>query len=127
VTGRVLAGLMAILFFFSVYLQFNDPDPVRWSLMYGGAGVVCLLYAFGRGPAWVAGLVSAGAIAGAAVWAPRVIGVTHVPDMFAEWHMTSGNVHAEEGRELGGLLIIVFTCGAIALSLARRPRRASPG
>lgn len=124
-TARVLAGLMAILFFFSVYLQFNDPDPVRWSLMYGGAGVVCLLYAFGRGPAWFAGLVTAVAIAWAAVWAPRVIGVTHVPDMFAEWHMTSGNVHAEEGRELGGLLIVILVCGAVTLA-RRRQARATP-
>jgi hypothetical protein len=122
VTGRVLAGLMALLFFFSVYLQLNDPDPLRWGLMYGAAGVVSLLYAFGRGPAWLAGLVTAVAIAWAAVWAPRVVGVTHVPEMFAEWHMTSGNVHAEEGRELGGLLIIVFVCGAVTLSRRRQAR-----
>jgi len=122
VTGRVLAGLMALLFFFSVYLQFNDPDPVRWSAMYGGAGIACALYAFGRGPAWFAGLVTAVAIAWAAVWAPRVVGVTHVRDMFAEWHMTSGNVHAEEGRELGGLLIIIFVCGAVTLARRRQAR-----
>jgi hypothetical protein len=124
VIGRVLAGIMAPLFFFSVYLQFNDPDPERWSAMYGAAGLVCALHAFGRGPAWFAGLVTAVAIAWAAVWAPRVIGVTHVRDMFAEWHMTSGNVHAEEGRELGGLLIIVFVCGAVTLARRRQARAA---
>jgi hypothetical protein len=122
--SRALAGLMGVLFFYAMYLQFNDPDPVRWSAMYASAGVVCLLHAFGRGPAWLAGLVTAVAIAWAAVWAPRVIGVTHVKDMFAEWHMTSGNVHAEEGRELGGLAIIIVTCGAVALA-RRRARVAS--
>jgi Transmembrane family 220, helix len=118
--SRVLAGLMALLFFFSCYLQLNDPDPERWIAMYGAAGIVCALHAFGRGPAWLAGLVTAVALAWAAVWAPRVIGVHHLfRDMFAEWHMTSGNVKAEEGRELGGLLIIIVTCGAVALARRR--------
>ena len=121
-TSRILAGLMAALFFFSCYLQLNDPDPERWIAMYGAAGVVCTLHAFGRGPAWLAGLVTAAAIAWALVWAPRVLGVTHVKEMFEEWHMTKGNVHAEEGRELGGLVIIIVTCGAI--TLARRRARA---
>ena len=120
--GRIVAGAMAVLFFFCVYLQLNDPDPVRWGAMYAGAGLVCALYALGRGPAWLGGLVTAVAIAWALVWAPRVIGVTHFADMFAEWHMTTGNVHTEEGRELGGLIIIIVACGAVTLARFRQQR-----
>jgi hypothetical protein len=120
---RALAAVMAGLFAFSVYLQLNDPDPERWMAVYGAAALVCLLYVFGRCPAWLAGLVTAVALAWAAVWAPRVVGVTHVKDMFAEWHMTKGNVHAEEGRELGGLAIIVLACGTITVLTARRRAR----
>jgi hypothetical protein len=117
---RVLAAVMAALFAFSVYLQLNDPDPERWMAMYGAAAVVCALYVLGKCPAWLAGLVTAVALAWAAVWAPRVLGVTHVHDMFEEWHMTRGNVHAEEGRELGGLAIIILVCGTIAIMTVRR-------
>ena len=117
---RVVAGVMAALFAVSVYLQLNDPDPERWMAMYGAAAVVAALYALGRCPAWLAGLVTAVALAWAAVWAPRVLGDTHVADMFASWRMVNG--HAEEGRELGGLLAIVLTCGAIAVAAARRRR-----
>lgn len=37
---------MAVLFAGMAMLQFNDPDPFLWSLVYGSAAVACSLYVF---------------------------------------------------------------------------------
>lgn len=39
--------LFGLLFLVSAVLQYNDPDPFRWILVYGLAAAVCLLSAFG--------------------------------------------------------------------------------
>ncbi|MEM1260266.1 MAG: transmembrane 220 family protein, partial [Bacteroidota bacterium] len=43
---RVLSVLFALLFFFMVLLQFNDPDALKWVFFYGLgliAALLCLL------------------------------------------------------------------------------------
>ena len=36
-------ALALAAFLFSVAVQFNDPDPLRWVAVYGAAAIVCLL------------------------------------------------------------------------------------
>ncbi len=40
---KVANWLMIAAFLFSVAVQYNDPDPIRWMLVYGLAALACIL------------------------------------------------------------------------------------
>jgi hypothetical protein len=110
---------LAALFAFSVGLQLNDPDPVRWMLMYGAAGVVIGVLPARR---WIAlagialGLVAAG---WAAYLAQQVFSVITFSDLFTKMSSKGGAV--EIGREAGGLALVAFGllgCGAFRATRA---------
>ena len=42
---RFIKLFFGVLFLAFAYLQFNDPDPLLWVVIYGAVGVVCLLSA----------------------------------------------------------------------------------
>lgn len=42
---KYLLFVLSALFFFFATLQFNDPDPVAWIIIYGGLGVFSALTA----------------------------------------------------------------------------------
>ena len=98
----------AMLFLFAAVVQYNDPDPTRWMIVYGSAALVCILatrsIALARGfwlaPAFVAVV--------ALLWAASIfLGIEHplMPwRMFDEWEMK--DVAVEETRETFGLLIV---------------------
>ena len=46
---KILNYVMAAAFIFSVIVQFNDPDPLLWMLIYGLAGAACVLAMRRRG------------------------------------------------------------------------------
>ena len=49
---RVAAGAFALLFALAAGLQFNDPDPLVWSLLYAAVAVASVrVAAGGRGAA----------------------------------------------------------------------------
>jgi hypothetical protein len=35
---------LSILFLFATAVQYNDPDPVQWMLIYGSSAIICGLY-----------------------------------------------------------------------------------
>lgn len=112
---RVANVAFALLFVFSVIVQYNDPDPVRWMTIYGLATWACVAWERRRvSPArWVVPLL---ALAWAIDWA---VG-THlgVPAWSA---LTDWGMHAqgsEELRETCGLLLVAAWTGL----LAARPR-----
>jgi len=97
--------VMTAAFLFSVAVQYNDPDPVRWMLIYGSGSIACILGSFRRLKRYVLpATVGAAALGWAASIAPRVIGKTTFGAMFESFHMTNSVV--EEAREMGGLLIV---------------------
>ena len=109
---------MAILFSLSVGLQENDPDPIRWMLLYGAAGVCAAALPYKRVaaiPSLAVGLV-------AAVWGiyclREVLGVIHFSDLFLKMSEKGGAV--EVGREAGGLVIVaVIMLGGAAFRWSR--------
>jgi hypothetical protein len=111
-------GVMLLAFVFSVVVQFNDPDPLTWALMYGAAALVCAFELRRRVhplvPAGVAGLAGAWA----ATIAPRVVGKVPFGSMFAEFEMA--NIGVEESREMYGLLLIALWMAAVAVAAWRR-------
>ena len=99
---RILAALMGVFFLYATAVQYNDPDPIRWMLIYFSSAALCFLSAADRPPPWpVAGAVAAIALAWSAVLATKVLGLQPLFD--------------EEGREMMGLAIAGTTTALLAL------------
>jgi hypothetical protein len=101
---RLANWVMTAAFLFSVAVQYNDPDPVRWMLIYGLAALACILHLRDRLRWYLPTAVGATAFGWAASLVPDVIGKTTFGDMFQSFHMINSVV--EEAREMGGLLIV---------------------
>jgi hypothetical protein len=120
--------LMALLFGLSAALQWNDPDPVPWMLIYGVAAVTCVLFIARRFLPWlVPALVGAAAFGWAVVLVPKGLdGMLHHPkEVFSTLHMMSPNV--EEAREMLGLVVVgLWMLVLVIVALRRRGRRRHP-
>lgn len=93
---------MAVLFLLSALVQFNDPAPAAWIVVYGAASVLTGMAAAGRPPRpWAMGLAIV-----CLAWNVRYIavGAWRVPfmDLTREWHMTNEAIVL--GREFYALL-----------------------
>lgn len=125
-TFRVVNGLMAALFLFAVVVQYNDPDPAAWMLIYGAACAAATLAAV-RGVSPFALSALAGLIALA--WAGFLAaGGARSLDLYAHmfdaWEMKS--VPVEEARETSGLLIVSAWMAVLAVHALRRRRSGNP-
>lgn len=102
---RILHGVMAGLFGFSVIIQHNDPGPLPWMAIYAAAAFSCGWFAAGRPAIRWAGITAAIGMA----WEIRYImaGAWKTPfaDLTREWHMTSEAI--VDGREFYALLWII--------------------
>ena len=117
---RVGNGFMFLAFLISVALQYNDPDALRWMVMYGAAA--------GATVAWeLAWAVRANAAVIAVVafgWGTDIAWRTKLEVPFLEavtdWGMHAGG--SEEIREVGGLVIVGLWMVVIALGAPVRVR-----
>lgn len=112
---KVCNVVMALLFLVAVVVQYNDPDPVQWMAIYGAALVCCVLSVVEKLPWQFSSAVTLIAFLWAGTLAPHVIGHTTWAEMTAEWHMTVGGNAVEEGREMGGLLIVGVWCAFLTV------------
>ena len=111
-------AVMFVAFAFSVIVQFNDPDPYSWAVIYGAAALVCVLELRRRTPPLVPAGIAAVALAWAATIAPRVLGKVRFSAMFAEFEMANAGI--EESREMYGLTFIALWMIAVAIAAWRR-------
>jgi hypothetical protein len=109
----VTNGLMFLAFAYSVAVQFNDPDPVRWVIMYGAAAAACLVPARQVAAPYAAGVVGLAAVVWSATIAPHVIGKTDLGDLFRTMDRKTPEV--EYGREMLGLAIIAAWMAVLAV------------
>jgi hypothetical protein len=115
---RYASWLMAALFALCVALQVNDPDPLRWILIYGAGVIVSVLLPMKRELAVVGIIVGAAALVWAIVLTMHVWGVIELGDLWKKMSEKGGAV--EEGREAGGMWIeAVWLCGASAFRRTR--------
>jgi hypothetical protein len=105
--------LLLALFVFSVSVQFNDPDPIRWIAIYGAAAVATGLELAGRSIWWVTATIAAVALAWAVTFVPHVVGRVPFRDMFSAWEMKDTGI--EESREMYGLLIVAAWMAALTI------------
>jgi hypothetical protein len=113
--------VFAVLFVISAGLQYNDPDPIRWAALYGGAAVATIAALHVRG-AWIAALAIAvlAAVWGATLW-HSVAGHVQFSDFWRKMSEKGGKV--EEMREAGGLSIVATWLTVSGLAGLRRSRR----
>ena len=107
--SKVLTGLnysMLAVFLSSVLVQYNDPDNLRWSVIYGAAALNCLFAARGQLHWSMPALVIVVALVAAGALATNVIGKASFSDIFSSMEMKS--IEVEQVREFGGLVIIAI-------------------
>lgn len=113
---KLTAILFGLVFLSFIALQYNDPDPMIWMIVYGIAALLCFAIAAGKattGILWAAAAVFAAG--GIIMWPERFEGVS----------IGGGDIkNIEEARESLGLFIgtIVFAGFALAESYGFRRR-----
>jgi len=115
---RVANWVMTAAFLFSVAVQYNDPDPLRWIVLYGLAVLACVLCTLGQHSWYLPAAVGATAFGWAASLAPDVVGRTSFGEMFQSFEMI--NTVVEEAREMGGLLIVAAWMSVLVIA-AKKP------
>ncbi|MCX2741139.1 transmembrane 220 family protein [Pontibacter anaerobius] len=114
---KIAAILFGLMFLSFVVVQYNDPDPVIWMIIYGAAALLCFLSAAGKAPApllWVAAVLFA--VGGIYMWPERFEGVS----------IGGGDIkNIEEARESLGLFLATLIFAGLALSGNYKSRRTS--
>jgi hypothetical protein len=107
------SAIFAAFFLFSTVVQYNDPDPVRWMLLYGAAAVVSAWAAAARLRPLVPLVVAAAALLWAMTLAPSVVRqLPSLLDLTGSLKMMAPGV--EETREALGLTLVAIWMAAIA-------------
>ncbi|HSC27336.1 MAG TPA: transmembrane 220 family protein [Vicinamibacterales bacterium] len=112
---RILSAGMAAVFALGVIVQYNDPDPLRWMLVYGAACALSCWAAVQRSvPILAASALGLVALVWGLSLEAGVYGRVMPAELVEAWEMKDERV--ETAREAGGLLIV----GAWAFFLAGR-------
>lgn len=117
-------AVFLLLFVLGAVLQYNDPDPIRWAVIYVAAAAVCGLEMAGRASRTASLVVAAVALVWAATLAPTALAanVTFY-ELYADIQMKRAGV--EEAREALGLAIIAGWMVATGVAAHRRKRAAA--
>lgn len=108
-------GLLLVLFGWAAAVQYNDPEPILWTTIYGAGALCCALYMVGQLPRWLALLVSGACLVGALYLLVRVVGPIGFFDPTGQEMMGL----QEETREMFGLLTIALWTGVLAWRVHR--------
>ena len=114
---RVLSVLFSLLFLFTVLVQFNDPDAVKWILIYGLGLIASISFVFEKMKISWAFLLACFYV---------VLSVLFWPDEFEGFMVAKGNIqNVERGREAVGLLIAALMMLILALLLYGKGKNGS--
>lgn len=105
---KYLPLFLSAMFLFFAVLQINDPDPVRWILLYSFVGFASMLTALEEKGAYFGYALIAG-LAISAVWAVSMLPdfvywmEVGTPSIISNWY--EGNMLTELVREFLGLVM----------------------
>ena len=102
-TAKLGVGTIGVLLVFAAVVQYNDPDPYAWLVLYLAAAGVSFAALWFPDLWKIPAVVAVGAFVWAATLVPTVT-QTSFPDLFQSWEMMSRGM--EEGREFLGLLSV---------------------
>jgi len=109
----IASGVFAAFFVFSTFVQYNDPDPTRWMLLYGAAALLSGWAAAAKLRPAIPAVVAAVALLWAATLLPSVMRqLPSLLDLTGSMKMMAPGV--EETREAGGLLFVASWMVAVA-------------
>ena len=102
-TAKLGVGTIGVLLVFAAVVQYNDPDPYAWLVLYLAAAGVSFAALWFPDLWKIPAVVAVGAFVWAATLVPTVM-QTSFPALFQSWEMMSREM--EEGREFLGLLSV---------------------
>jgi len=101
---KSLHFIVAALFAYITYLQFNDPDPAYWVAVYGGTAATAIGIGLNRYSRFLTDLLLGAVVAGLLIAAPGLLEFLAAGDLAAINDMGRAP-YVEPAREFGGLLI----------------------
>lgn len=106
---KIFNIVSAILFLLFVYVQFNDPDPILWILIYGSMAVVCIMAVLNKYYKMVYIILLVLFVGISATYIPSVLVWLQQDDRTALFDEVAKMEHLyiEETREFLGLMICV--------------------
>jgi hypothetical protein len=110
---RIANALFALLFAFSMAVQLNDPDPLRWVAVYAAALAACVAWELRRGGRRIARAVGLASGVWALLSARDIRLAVPVGEALTDWHMHAGG--SEELRETLGLALVTAWMVVIGL------------
>lgn len=104
--------LIALLFLYAAAVQFNDPDPLYWVVVYAGTAAIAIAKGFQRFNKFWTAVAVGGVVAGLLVSAPGFVNYLGAGDfgiLFEDMHVAAS---VEPAREFLGLALslIVLVC-----------------
>jgi len=114
---------MAFLFLLAAAAQYNDPDPVQWTVIYLLPAIACVQSVRGK-LNWVfPAAVCIVSLGWAAVLAPSALSKpVELKDLTGSFEMM--NLAVEEAREMIGLLIVATWMCVLTIVEVRRGKSA---
>jgi hypothetical protein len=110
---KVLNAVFLIVYLLCAVVQYNDPDALPWALIYLSAGAMCMFEVGNKQVNWLPPTLLAISLVWIGFLLPGIIGQVSLEQIFASISMKTKAV--EEAREIGGLLLVVFWTGVLAL------------
>ena len=107
----ILYWFLAIIFLLFAVVQYNDPDPIQWMLLYGGVAVHFVLAALGRLYRPAVRLWLLAALIWSAFLAPDFVNWVRMGMPSIVRTMKAETPWVELTREFLGLLIAATACG----------------
>lgn len=117
-TFRVASAGFALLFAFGAFVQWNDPDPLRWMAVYTAAAALSAAAVQGRMFVAPTALLLVVSVVWGVLWAPAF----RYSSLAALQSFDMSNLQEEEVREAWGLVLLA-TWSAVLLFFALRQRQ----
>ena len=105
----VLNSIFLIAYLLSAAVQYNDPDSLRWIIVYLAASVMCIAWFRHKLPRWYPPLLLVVSLVWIGTLLPTVVGQVSLAEMVESISMKTKSV--EEAREIGGLLLVAIWSG----------------
>ena len=108
---KTLNLVFLFAFVLSALVQFNDPDPLRWIVIYSAMAIICTLYYFNQMHWYVAAAPALISL----VWIASLLPALNqgVPWREVLGSLAMQNDTVEEVREIGGLLLVLLWAGVL--------------
>ena len=110
---KIISSILALMFLAFVVVQFNDPDPVLWILIYGAMVAVCVLSVFNKYYKMLIVVLAAGYLVYCIILFPGLVQWLKSEDksLLFDDIAKMQHLYIEESREFLGLVICLLVLG----------------